>query len=762
MADYTVSVTLRAVDQFSSTVQALNTELTNVATNSTNATPSAAQTSGWDNYKNALQGAQVAMGTVNIALGMLAQGYNFGQLGEDVIAVSAAFEALQGSPEIAAESLDVLRAATSGVVADMDLMSASNRLQSMGLADNSEQMAELIGMAQQLGGVMSPGATTAQNIDNFTLLLANQSVRRLDSFGISADAVRTRIDELKEAGYGAEDAFTMATLEQGRIALANLGDAATVGATNVDRLTTRWQNFVNVAASGAADVLNAAAGSVDMISQIIAAGEGGQLVDAFLAPSLFGGDNSYAGGASGRQGLVGGVGGGAGDNGITSEGGFGAEDRAFGDASQRAAEENALTREQIEREAVAAQMAFEAINVIDFKEMTGGLQVAGTSTAELAANARAAEAEFAKFAESIGNTDFAVLDGAALSMDLIGARAESSGRIISDTLDNALELYNLADFESTTTVGGAQFARGDVDGQALFTAEESQAAADMAAYYNDLVTDAELLHEQGLISDAELANVEATSDAAGELADNAQRGADAFANMTLAQAFGIEGGGMAGEMSDDVLAYMEAQGMSTEGVDTTLQLATGQETLSNLAYENTVTPMVADIIATYGAAAGAEAIAAVQQGLEQAALTGASQEDIAAMLPSMTGYDYVSQMVGGGDAGMGGLDSESSTLQEIPTEDPMAASAASAAEIEGSLTTAAGSAAEIGTNFISAGIQAGAIATRLAGINGMTMRLNIQLNTEGARGAIMDLINEAIGDNGGQVPGTNHPGGGGQ
>lgn len=257
MADYTVSVNLVANDNASQAVKDLNKALQGVGEETEKQkNKTSEQVSGWQQYTDAIKNAEVALGTVQMAVGMLGQGLEFVDMGENVHAVSLAFQALQGDAATAANTLQTVRDATSGVLDDVSIMSATNRLQSMGLADTADEFGELIGMAQQLGSVMSPGATAAQNIDNFTLLLANQSVRRLDSFGISADAVRQRIEELKEAGMSAQEAFNVATLEQGRIALANLGDAATAGATNVDRLSTAVQNGMNRFAEFAAGVTN--------------------------------------------------------------------------------------------------------------------------------------------------------------------------------------------------------------------------------------------------------------------------------------------------------------------------------------------------------------------------------------------------------------------------------------------------------------------------------------------------------------------------
>jgi len=95
------------------------------------------------------------------------------------------------------QAMEQLRDATRGMVADDDLMAAANKFVAMGLAENTEEAAKLSEMATQLGMAMGEDATAS--MENFALMLANQSILRLDSFGISSGKVRERIEELTGA-----------------------------------------------------------------------------------------------------------------------------------------------------------------------------------------------------------------------------------------------------------------------------------------------------------------------------------------------------------------------------------------------------------------------------------------------------------------------------------------------------------------------------------------------------------------------------------
>ena len=112
-----------------------------------------------------------------------------------------------------------LRKATRGMVKDYDLWLAGNKFLAMGLAETEDQAAELAEMATQLGMAMGEDATAS--MENFALMLANQSIPRMDSFGMSSGKARLRIEELMKtnADMTREQAFTQAVLEQGRVTM---------------------------------------------------------------------------------------------------------------------------------------------------------------------------------------------------------------------------------------------------------------------------------------------------------------------------------------------------------------------------------------------------------------------------------------------------------------------------------------------------------------------------------------------------------------
>ena len=199
-----------------------------------------------------------------------------GQLGVQSQKTSAAFAAISGGTIQARNNLNAMRAATQGTLSDMEAMAAANRLMQMGLASNADELGKVTAMAVRLGTAMGRDAGTA--IEEFALLLANQSIPRLDTFGISAGRVRARIAELQAAqnGLSRETAFMQAVMEEGTAAMERLGDAGMGQIQNMDRLRASVSNLkVTVgemlapALLTGAEALNTAAVSGSQLVQVL-------------------------------------------------------------------------------------------------------------------------------------------------------------------------------------------------------------------------------------------------------------------------------------------------------------------------------------------------------------------------------------------------------------------------------------------------------------------------------------------------------------
>lgn len=209
-----------------------------------------------DDATSTLKGIGSALGSLGKVAAGLALGaaagvgvlaYGITSLAMDAAAIEPVrigFTNLAASIGETADSMLVeLRGATRGMISDAELMQAGSKLMAMGLAGSKEEAAKLTEMATRLG--MAMGEEAGPAIENFTLMLANQSIPRLDSFGIASTAVRARIEELQAAteGMSREEAFMIAVMEQGDVALAKIGDTGGTAQEGILRFQASMANL---------------------------------------------------------------------------------------------------------------------------------------------------------------------------------------------------------------------------------------------------------------------------------------------------------------------------------------------------------------------------------------------------------------------------------------------------------------------------------------------------------------------------------------
>lgn len=189
-------------------------------------------------------GLDMALGAARTFAEFAKQAFDFAKEGATVAAITERFTAFTGGVQEADRWLAELRRATRDTVSDMELMAATTKLVSMGLASNSTEAARMAKMALMLGDQTQ---SAGDRIADFSLMLANQAVMRLDNFGISSGRVRTRIEELMRTmpGMTRETAFMTAALEEGEVAMNKLGGEITGALTSYQRLEAATKNNTN-------------------------------------------------------------------------------------------------------------------------------------------------------------------------------------------------------------------------------------------------------------------------------------------------------------------------------------------------------------------------------------------------------------------------------------------------------------------------------------------------------------------------------------
>jgi hypothetical protein len=154
-----------------------------------------------------------------------------------------AMEAFTGSGAAAEEAINAVQEAANFSISKFDAAQNASTLFSLGLADNAEKAAELTNIATTLGATMGKDGTQA--FEEFSLMLANQSILRLDTFGISAADVKVRMQELADQGIEPTDRqarFLIATMEIANQKMAELEAVGFETGNSIERLKVKIED----------------------------------------------------------------------------------------------------------------------------------------------------------------------------------------------------------------------------------------------------------------------------------------------------------------------------------------------------------------------------------------------------------------------------------------------------------------------------------------------------------------------------------------
>lgn len=625
--------------------------------------------SAFGELKTMVSGAVAAF-----ALGGFTQAVgDLNSLGIEVTRTSHIFENLAGGTQAAARLMDDMRSSTRGAVDDLNLMAGANRLVAMGLATTAQEAATMTRMAVSLGSAFGRDASTS--IEEFSLLLANQSILRLDSFGISGAKVRAEIEKLKEAGMDADQAFRFAVMKEGEASMLALGDAVDASATAFQRLSVRVENAKQDLAEFVSGGIEAGAGILDLIDIMNQANErnaeaasqtrmatSGATAAAYIAavrqayPQLGdltpilsdqGGTNytpeqyfsELARGAAEFESVMGRAVASVDDlkQGLTlagsamANGGFGEgqlQTMQFFLDYQVTAETHAITM----RTAYNALLNRTKTLFADINRLTQEQQA---RQAELAI--QGAEEQARLEATLMGGTHGAEIANAIIAQQE-AARARLFGGQAGILQSQALRGY----LQFMDSGFGATDLQYTTQRQAEAIAQEFRKAEISLEQFKEAF-------DKGLIKQDELDRAQQLADTLKAMSTDAQNAAAAFQNMRLPEALGQglqPGQGVLADVSTDVLETLQAQGVDQEALDalkTQFQLATGEETELSQAYQNEVLPRIAEIYQQFGAEAALTASENYAEGLRQARLQGINDDTLLQYLADLTGYAATGQ-----------------------------------------------------------------------------------------------------------------------
>ena len=641
MADKTVRVVISAQDSFSSVMSKYSSAM-GKATADTKTFDDAAKKSdggltGLNNTMNNLMGVFAGIQILNVAGDMIA-------LGNAANATKATFTALNGDVATATNTLNALRAATGGIVADTELMAGANRLLAMNIATTGQQAADLAGVAVNLGRAFGQDAASA--IENFSLMIANQSLLRLDSLGISAAAVRERMKELA-AEFPEMDKqarFTQATLEQATVTVDRLGSSIQAAQTPVAQLQTTFENLKTSVGQSMASIVNDAVTAAEQLNHIIYLVQQNGL--EAVASAAFSPETSMAQ----QRALP------LADAGVEAFSEFldmggmnttmtGLEMQEMLERAFAMVEENPSLKSdwgKVVEGILDAPFDASSPTMLALRDSLSATY--SLVTKEAAINASNQSRELSRFQaimasqanpgmtfDQMQQQNYEVAKYGALT-DMYGGTTGMKKNAMQawgeNAFGNADDVSALSDQLAAMEAARGMMSQFEGNAGGIGKFIDAGTMDGINAQFEKL----QELNEQGLITDDSLAKAE-------EFKNQAEAAAKAFEDMSLTDIFGQTSGGMEGEIGDLVIKKMQDDGASPEAIDAArrqFDLGSGRETNASVAMQDNLAPMLAGLAETDPATAQL-AIENIDKFLKAAALMNLSTDQIAAGLPGAAG-----------------------------------------------------------------------------------------------------------------------------
>ena len=178
----------------------------------------------WTELKSQID---IVAGGVQKAAQLIGQAFDFAAEGRQLQNLEDRFRTLTDTIGGYENVLADLKTTTLGQVSNTDLMAAAQGLLQGEIVSSNEELQKHFEVVSKL---KKPHEDFGSALENWTLLMANQSILRLDTYGISASQVKLRMAELaKEQGsLTKEQRFNIATMEVAEKVMERLGDAVPI------------------------------------------------------------------------------------------------------------------------------------------------------------------------------------------------------------------------------------------------------------------------------------------------------------------------------------------------------------------------------------------------------------------------------------------------------------------------------------------------------------------------------------------------------
>lgn len=188
------------------------------------------------------------------------------KLGADSLKTRDRLVAFAGGARQADEMLEALNRSSDGTIDRLSGMAMATSLIEQRLVSTTREMELAAAMVSKLG---RSSLSTEGRMNSLTMMLSNESRRRLDDFGLSVADVTERQAELVAQGMASQEAFKTAVFEQAAAKLGILGDQSKKAYTEVATLEANWKSMTQVIGESMA-VTAAAGGVMGTVSKMIA------------------------------------------------------------------------------------------------------------------------------------------------------------------------------------------------------------------------------------------------------------------------------------------------------------------------------------------------------------------------------------------------------------------------------------------------------------------------------------------------------------
>ena len=743
MPERSVTVRISATDNFSQVVDNYNQKM-GAARDRTREMGERSDTTGGkvDGLSTLIKGAF----TIALAKQIANVGLEMVNVGTQVTQVKERFEALVGPMGDAEDTMKRLQEATLGIASDFDIQKGANILMQMGLAKSPEELEQIIGLITR---IKKPTDDLGTAIQDFSLLLSNQSILRLDNFGLSSARVRERIHELLASGeaLNRSDAFKMAVLEEGAKSVDRLGASAENARTPIALLETKIQNLINTASVNVAEGAQGLVG----IAMIATGNYPGQQEAAKAAGDRLAADLEMAfGKAMTDPALAGSAG----------------SDQSFVREFMQKAVQKAIDNPELAadaqklRDAVLADMGVrDAAAALEaggsLHDLEAQLDVMSRVSAEtVTQNALARETMANQIRQTAEAERQMELAREQVEIEQRRMAVESQRAQLIGGLDYLNQQAVEVGFQNFTGTMGFEDQLPD-----FMTSDQADRIAQMADETKSMADEIDRLSkvDPEMFTADEIQNAKDTAATVKDLASEAEKAADAFERIQLTDIFGQTSGGTLGEIGQMVLGQFQGSEEQKAALQRQLELQSGQVTQGSLFLQEVLVPEIAK--AGDNPELAAAMAAQVNDLLLNAALAGVDTND----------PEFLAKLQEGiGETGLLGLDTEKlvtdfSTAEEktaamaeqtpviaekmtIASEQIGTAAAAAPALAEGT----AGAAKELASAADSAKQLKGAIHTLTSTVH----KVKVQIDVTTVGDDFQNMVAKATRSNGGKPPGA--------